>query len=250
MNLYQVIPGPPRTINFSTARERAALAPTLRPPVTPWVRAIMVTDPAGHTVDSSGSSRGLTRGADRALLALYRENADVVIVGAETIRREPVPTPRHTPLVIVSGSGDLRGHQLIVREGGRFLLVTSEAGATRQASEGALPGAEVVTLPGPGPFPAREILDSLTGRAETGNVLVEGGRALWETFAPITHELCVATTGAPRDERAGVPEWWPHPPDSLALHSLMTDDTQMLYYRYLTPLGGESPDQRPEADLS
>lgn len=250
MNLYQVIPGPPRTIDFSTAEERAALVPTLRPPRAPWVRAIMVTDPAGHTVDSSGTSRGLSRGADRALLALYRENADVVLVGAETIRLEPVPTPRHTPLVIVTASGDLRGHQLIPRAGARVLLVTSKAGAGRLADEATLPGAEVVALPGPGPFFAREILDSLADRVATGNVLVEGGRALWETFAPSTDELCVATTGAPRDDRAGVPAWWPHPPEALALQSLMTDDSRMLYYRYLTPLGGESPAGGPAPDLS
>lgn len=250
MNLYQVIPGPPREIPFSTPEQRDALRPELRPPGTPWIRAVMVTNPRGETVDQAGSSRGLTRGADRALLALYRDISSVVIVGAQTIRQEPVPPPRHTPLVVVSSSGDLRGHQLIRREGSRVLVATSESGARTFRAEPSISGVELVTIPGGGPFLASEILAALSGRVDTDSVLVEGGEALWRCFAPVTDELCLATTGPPRDAHAGVPHWWPRSPETLTLHSLMTDDSQMLYYRYRSAPGGAPPGAQPGADLS
>lgn len=249
MNLYRVLPGPPLTIPFSTPEDRQHVRTLLEPPSTPWVRAIMVATPGGATVDDEGSSRGLTRGADRQLLGLYRESASVVLVGAETIRREPVPTPRTTALAVVSRSGDFSGHQLLAREGSRVILVTTPEGATRAEGEGYLGSHDTTIITGPGPFTAEQILEALAAHVSTEHVLVEGGEALWRTLEPVTHELCITTTGAPVDERAGVPDWWPGT-DHWTLHSLMTDDSSMLYYRYRTGLGGAPSAAHGRAHLS
>lgn len=53
----------------------------------PWLRANMVAGADGAAT-IGGTSRGLSSPADRALLQLLRGLADVVIVGASTVRRE------------------------------------------------------------------------------------------------------------------------------------------------------------------
>jgi len=249
VNLYRVLPGPPATIPFSTLEQRRHASAVLDPPSTPWVRAIMVATPTGATVDDEGSSRGLTRGADRLLLGLYRESASVVLVGAETIRRERVPTPRDTPLAVVSRTGDFSGHRLLAREGSRVILVTSPEGAARADAEGHLPPHDTAIVTAPDAFTAADILGALAAEASTDTVLVEGGEALWRTLQPVTNELCITTTGAPVDDRAGVPQWWPGT-EKWTLHSLMTDDSSLLYYRYFTGLGGAPSAERGSADLS
>jgi riboflavin biosynthesis pyrimidine reductase len=70
-----------------------------------WVRVNLITDCLGNTVGDSRSSRDLTGGADRDLLSALRSNADVVLIGGETVRTEADCIPRNTDVVIVSRSG-------------------------------------------------------------------------------------------------------------------------------------------------
>jgi len=238
VNLYRVIPGPVAPIPCDTAEQRQLLAGELIPPVTPWIRAIMVANSAGHTVGPSGTSAGLTRGADRLLLGLYRECADVVLVGASTIRAERVPTPRTSALAIISPSGDLQAHQLVVRDGALVGVVTTPEGAVRLAETFAAVPHTALIIDAPAPFSSAEILGALASWYSLEHVLVEGGVALWQTFAPITDELALAVTPPPLDHHGGVPEWWPGESSQWTLHSLWSDDEKMLYYRYLTGVRG------------
>jgi riboflavin biosynthesis pyrimidine reductase len=72
-----------------------------------WVRANVVTDARGNTIDSNGTSSALTGGADRALLTALRESADVVVIGGATIRAEPHAVPRNRPVVVVSRTANI-----------------------------------------------------------------------------------------------------------------------------------------------
>lgn len=238
MNLYQVFPATSETYPLATAADKRVVAKTLEAPTKPLIRAVMVTNSAGHTVDADASSRGLSLGVDRTLLGLYREASDIVLVGATTVRREPVPTPRTSALAIVSASGDLSGHQLVVRENAKLFLVTNAEGAlvAQQTFQG-VPFTPVLVHSDEA-MSATDIMESLSAYTSTEHCVIEGGRVLWETFAGITDEVCISVTPPPLDSHAGIPPWWPFPTDSWTLASLMTDDAKMLYYRYRTGIRG------------
>ena len=72
-----------------------------------WVRVNLITDCLGNTVGDSRSSQDLTGGADRELLSVLRADADVVLIGGETVRSELDCIPRNKDVVIVSKSGNV-----------------------------------------------------------------------------------------------------------------------------------------------
>lgn len=83
-------------------------------PSTPWVRAVMVSSPSGHTTGPSGSSRDISGPHDLNVMTFLRSISDVVMVGATTAVRENygaikvrASRQKGTPprLCIVSGSG-------------------------------------------------------------------------------------------------------------------------------------------------
>lgn len=238
MNLYGVIPPPAAIFDLSDEVQRKAVTATLTPPAGPWIRAVLVTTSAGDMWGPDGTSQSVTLGADRTLLGLHRQVCDAVVVGARTITMEPVPLPRSTPLVIVTGSGDLRGHQLTHTERGEVVVLTSATGVTKATESLGTVAHRIVTLERSSVFAAAAIVEALRTSLGAHSLLVEGGRALFETFAPITDEVALSVTPPPRSERAGIPPWWPGDTNSWTLTSLMTDDDKMLYYRYLTGVRG------------
>lgn len=84
---------------------RIAPAPAGRP----WVVASMIASVDGGTA-IDGRSGGLGHPTDRAVFRLARAAADVILVGASTVRSEryrPVPEPKL--LAVVTHHGDLAG---------------------------------------------------------------------------------------------------------------------------------------------
>jgi riboflavin biosynthesis pyrimidine reductase len=246
VNLYRVLPPPNQVIAFWSPDDRAVVLEQLTPPRLPWVRAIMVTNSAGDFQGSTGTSAGLTRGADRLLLGLYRQSADVVLTGASTTKAEPVPVPKSTPLCVVTASGDLSGHQIIQGPDRRLFIVTTEEGSARATETTGDLNPVVLTIESDGRFSAGDIIRALSPHVSTEHLLVEGGRVLWETFAAMTNELVVAVTPPPLSTHQGIPPWWPGDPSQWTLTSLMTDDEKMLYFRYETEINGVAsakPDQ-------
>ena len=233
MNLYRVLPAPPEVFTFDHEEERLALAEAYAPLGSQSMRAVMVTDSAGATLGKSGTSRELSRGVDRQLLSVLRENSDAVLVGATTVRSEPVPLPRGRPLVVLCASGDLTNHQLFSRGGPseRLLVVTSPAhqGSLSEAL-GDLPWD---LLPTETELSAQALVGLISGSVAGDHFLVEGGRKVWEFLAPVTTELLVSITPPPRDVGQGIPSWWPGSRDDFELSSLYRDDEQMLYYRHV-----------------
>ena len=140
MNLYRVIPAPPEVYDLASEEGQRDFLEHSTAMGSESVRAIMVTNSAGDTVDDAGTSESLSRGADRKVLGLLRENADAVIVGASTMRSEPVPLPRTTPLVVLSASGNLHGHKLLSRGAPGERLVVASAPSHLDSLSGALEG--------------------------------------------------------------------------------------------------------------
>ncbi len=232
MNLYRVVPPPPEVYDLSAESSRQAIEQLYQPEGSSSVRAIMVTNSAGDTIGPQGSSQDLSQGADRALLSILRENSDAVIVGASTIRREPVPLPRTTPLVVLCSSGDLNNHQLVSRGGRDEHLIVVAPAQHRGALGQALGGFPWEHLSWESDGAVEDLLAEIQTRTSGGHVLVEGGRITWEFFAPLTTELLIATIPPPRDHHQGIPPWWPGDPSHWTLRSLLTDDQKMLYYRH------------------
>lgn len=238
MNLYRIIPPPAHSIDLMDDAQRGEIVRELTPPVGPWVRAVMVTTSAGAMSGPDGTSNSMTRGADRTLLALHREVADTVLVGASTIKQERVPVPVSTPLVVVTASGDLRGHQLVHAERGEIVVLTNAGGAPHVAESLSGVSHRVVMVESGPVFSAEIIADALRTSLGANALLIEGGQALYETFAPVTDEVALSVTPPPLHDRAGIPPWWPGETDSWTLAALTTDDEKMLYYRYLTGARG------------
>jgi riboflavin biosynthesis pyrimidine reductase len=98
-------PGEPIETTAPDARER--LRALYRAPETDWIRLNLVVSLDGSAVGADGTSRSLSRGADRAVLGAVRAESDLVLVGAATLRAEPGLVPRTTRLAVLTRSGDL-----------------------------------------------------------------------------------------------------------------------------------------------
>lgn len=157
-----------------------------------WVRANMVMTLDGASVGPDGRSGSLTSGADQVVFRSLRSMADVVLVGAGTIRAE-----RYTPMrpadelqrrreqhglaaapviAVVSGSLDLPWEEPMWAESTVRPLVLTGAGAPPERLAQAREHAEVLTLPGTA-LDVRAVLDALEDRG-LRRILCEGGARL------------------------------------------------------------------------
>lgn len=64
-------------------------------------------DENGSATGDDGTSGSLTLGRDRQLLRQIRADADIVITGGETVRKEGWHFPPHGDLMVLSSSGQL-----------------------------------------------------------------------------------------------------------------------------------------------
>lgn len=139
----------------------------------PWVRASFITTLDGRAVGPDGRSGSLNEGSegDHAVFSHLRDRADVVVVGAGTVRAEGYRPLPGVNLVVVSRSGQVPD-------------------AVRRPGRG---DSQVVVLGGEGtPGTPREILDDLVARG-WGHVLLEGGPGLFAQWLVdgLVDELCL-----------------------------------------------------------
>jgi riboflavin biosynthesis pyrimidine reductase len=215
------------------------------PDTEPWLRANMVASVDGAATDGA-RTEGLGGPADRRLLSLLRALADVVIVGAATVRAEgygPVrprewwgdlrkdrtPAP---PLAIISRSLDFDFEAPVFTEAITPTIVVTCPSAPVERVRACEKRAEVITTGGEW-ADAAAALDAL---AERGLVrqLTEGGPRLLAEFAAAERvdELCL--TMSPQltaGDAARVLNGPAIPPMPLRLgHVLEEDDFVFLRY--------------------
>jgi riboflavin biosynthesis pyrimidine reductase len=139
----------------------------------PWVSLCMVASIDGSTV-VDGTSAKLSSPTDAAVLWRLRELADVILVGAGTVRDEGYGVPRKPGqrIGVVTHSGRLDFAGDLFTSGAGF-VVTSESGASNlpDGIDVVRSGVATVDLAG-----ALLRLDQVTGTADV--VQVEGGAAL------------------------------------------------------------------------
>ena len=209
-------------------------------PAAPYVRVNFVASVDGAvTVD--GFSGGLGTAADKTVFRLLRELAEVVLVGAGTVRTESYggvrrPTRGRTtppPIAVVTGSADLDPtSRLFTDTTVPPLVLTLESAPTERRAALAEAGGEVVVLPRLTP----DALLAELGSRGLNRVLCEGGPSLLGALqaADAVDELCLTLSpllaGGDAGRIAHGPPGPPPRPMTLvgALHA---DDTLLLRYR-------------------
>jgi riboflavin biosynthesis pyrimidine reductase len=102
-----------------------------RPIDRPWLGLCMVSSIDGSTVIDS-NSRSLSSKADQEVLLTLRELADVLIVGAATVRIEGYGPPRKSGqrVGVVSRRGDVDATSRLFTSGAGFLILPDDAPPT------------------------------------------------------------------------------------------------------------------------
>ncbi|GFG76301.1 pyrimidine reductase family protein [Mycobacterium botniense] len=178
-------------------------------PQRAWVRANFITSlDGGATLD--GTTAGLGGPGDRFVFSVLRELADVILVGAGTVRAESYAGAQLSvaqrrrrqirgqsevpPLAIVTASGQLdREMPVFTRTEVPPLVLTCSAAAERIRQRLASL-ADVIDCSGddPGTVDESAVLAALTGRG-MNRVLTEGGPTLLSSFVQrdLVDELCL-----------------------------------------------------------
>ncbi|MDQ1216474.1 dihydrofolate reductase family protein [Microbacterium arborescens] len=187
MRVSEMLPETGESADSTTDAGREWLARRYRRAPGGYVRVNMVTTLTGSASGGDGTSDTITSPTDRSILGIIRRDADVVVVGAETVRAEGYVVPRTAALAVVSRSGRLDGHRLTEAEAGRVVLVVP-AGVHPEAPA----GVTVVSVgSGPDLSPA-DVLAVLSARGWE-RVVCEGGPTLAAQFvaAGVVDEICL-----------------------------------------------------------
>lgn len=170
----------------------------------PWLVVNMIASLDGSAVVDGGST-ALGGPPDKQVFRALRAVADVILVGAGTVRSEEYRAPTLPPeltewrtqrgksprprVAIVTES--MRIHPTESLADSRPLVITTSQGATR-ADAAVREWAEVVTA-GDDTIDPGAVVDSL-GSAGADAVLLEGGPRLNATMAPFVDEFCLTVS--------------------------------------------------------
>jgi len=225
------------TIDLEDAASRARLLELYATPVGTWLRLNLITTVSGSAAGADGTSESLTNPADRRILGVIRELADVVLVGAQSVRAEGYLMPRRSRLAVLTASGDLGGHRIAtsIAAGSLLVLCPSSAVDAARTSLGDVP-AEIVTVADArdGRLDPAAVIAALHDRG-LRSIVCEGGPSLAAQFAAhdLIDELCIATS--PQFGGVSFPLL---PGDTgsvrqLRLEQLLVDDASGVYARWI-----------------
>ena len=225
-------------IDLDDARALDSLAALYAAPRREWLRLNLVSSVNGSAAGADGTSDSLTNSADRTILRVIRSLADVVLVGAASVRAEGYHLPRSSRLAVLTGTGDLEGHRLKGDvEPGRLLVICPAAAVARAAASLDGVAAEIIAVDDiDGRIAPADIIARLRGRG-IAHIVCEGGPSLAGQLidADVVDELClstgpvITTSQLPLFGGAGVAE------RRLELNQLLVDDASGLYARWLLP---------------
>jgi riboflavin biosynthesis pyrimidine reductase len=195
MILTEVVPRSLASADVSTDAGREWLRERYRRADDAYVRLNMITSLTGAAAGSDGTSETLTSRVDRKVLGIIRAEADVVLVGAQSVRAEGYVVPRTARLAVVTSTGDLSGHRLTLGEDAtpdRVLLVCPASIAGDLAERASRYGVQVVPVEGGSRLEPRAIVDALGARG-LHRIVCEGGPSLATQFADagLIDEFCV-----------------------------------------------------------
>lgn len=225
MRVTEVLPEAGASADAATDEGRVWLAERYRRAAGASVRINMVTTLTGAASGADGTSDTLTNRVDRAILGVIRRDAQVVVVGAATVRAEGYIVPRSATLAIVSRTGRLDGHRLDDADLDRVLLVVPERAAVDVPA-----GVQVVRTGPDGGISPTGIIAALAARG-LDRVVCEGGPTLASAFAAagVVDEYCI--TVAPRLTPVAVPVMSLDAAVDLETRGMLVDDAGFSYLR-------------------
>jgi len=232
VNLYRVVPDT-AMISLDDDLAHDTLRNWFRPhPGWTWA---LVSTPSGETVDEEGSSRALSNPVDRAILTSLRDQSEAVVLGGSTLRAERVPIPRSGPLVVVSRTGDMRGHSVpeqSFRHGGIW-IVTPEGISDDPTIHFPSGVARHLSLPGSGDVSPRDLEKALQ-RESIQQVLVEAGRDFGSQCLEqnMIDSVNLTLTKSPKTDAHPPLPWWQEHWGEWTAGEVFTDDQRYLYLRY------------------
>ena len=203
----------------------------------PWVVINMITAADGATT-VGGRSGELGGPADKKVFAAIRSVADVILVGAGTVRAENYGPPSvPARLAIVSAKLDLAPDARVFSIGYRPIIVTTEdADTTRRA---ALENVADVIIAGTGRVDPRAAL-----RNFSGVVVCEGGPSLnGQLIADgLVDELCLSVAPLLASGESARIAHGPAPKSPVRMHlNRILEEDEILFFRYLSDASVLSP---------
>jgi riboflavin biosynthesis pyrimidine reductase len=222
-------------IDLESTDARDRLTELYRPPREDWLRLNLVGSVSGSATGSDGTSETLTNAADRMLLGVIRMLADVVLVGAASVRAEGYFVPRKAALAVVTSSGDLSGHRITsTGQRGPLIILCPAIAAARARETIGDANARVVVVPDvEGQLASVDIVESLRS-AGYRTIVSEGGPRLAAQLVRggVVDELCLSTS--PVLNGTSIPLFGASEFDGQAvtLASLMVDSASGVYARW------------------
>jgi riboflavin biosynthesis pyrimidine reductase len=191
-----------------------------------WVRSSMVSTLDGSATGPEGLSGSIGGPADTAIFGVLRALADVIMVGAGTVRSEGYGLPTvddqfadrrlaagqcpAPALAIVTGSGDVPAGVLFSGPNPSYVITTARADLGRLRS---LTGPDRVIVAGDQDVDLEDAVKALA-RRRLGRILLEGGPSLLGSMlaAARVDELCLTLApqllaGAGPRIATGAPAW-------------------------------------------
>ncbi|TPW70888.1 dihydrofolate reductase family protein [Schumannella sp. 10F1B-5-1] len=230
------------------ARER--IAGLYAPPRQDWLRLNLIASVDGSATGADGTSDTLSNPADRRILGVIRSQADVVLIGAQTLRAEGYLLPRRAHLAVATTTGELGGAHPPRADGNGGGAVGSDRDArtsvlvlgpasVEERARATMTAAEVEFLavePGDDGRPsAADLLATLRAHGAR-SIVCEGGPALAGQVLATgqVDEICLSTS--PRIAATGLSVFGAEraAAQELLLGGLLVDEAGGLYARWLT----------------
>lgn len=157
------------------------------PPRLPWLRVNFVATVDGSATGADGLSGSINNAADKRVFAALRDQADVIVVGAGTVREEEYE-PNRKPMVVVSNSGDVPPS--ILKDPQAPVLLATHATSPGLEEARALLGEDSVLVVGEDEVDLVALRAALESRGYR-HILSEGGPSLFRDMlaAGVVDEL-------------------------------------------------------------
>lgn len=160
-----------------------------------WLRTNLVAGIDGGARGSDGISDGLSNPADRRVLGVIRRWADVVLVGASTVRAEGFRVPHAARLAVVSTSGDF-GDAVVDPASASRVTVYCPIGLAEKVATGLRDAsvAVVEVVADAGRIDPAALIGALHERG-ADSIVCEGGPSLVGQLldAELVDEVCLTT---------------------------------------------------------
>jgi riboflavin biosynthesis pyrimidine reductase len=195
--LTRVVPAVEQPLDQDAPDFRDRVADLYRPDAADWVRLNLIGSVSGSATGPDGTSETLTNPVDRAILGVIRSQADVVVVGAASVRAEGYFVPRNGALAVVSRTGNFADHQIkdTGQHGTLIILCPAAVVETARTTIG-MPEVTIIAVPDvDGSLTAPAIVTALRDSGYR-SIVVEGGPGLATLFVTddAVDELCLTTS--------------------------------------------------------